>query len=240
MAILGFVFLTLLVDYGAIDVRQDRQRWVGHALQVIWGVFLVGFLFRLVIAPKKGEFLRSNWLTVVSLALPFLRPIRALRAVRALRSLSLVRLIGGVNRGMRVLRAVTHGRKFAYVGGLTLLVAFAGAAGVRYIDRGVANAPIQTFGDALWWSAGIVTTINTEKIAVSPEARVIAILQRIYAVSIFGYITASIASYLIGATAAKEGSDALNEELALLRREIVALRADRTTPPGLDPDNRLL
>lgn len=221
MAVLGLAFLgLLLVDYGAFDLGARTRGWVGQALWVIWAVFLLDFTIRLLIAPDKWVFLRRNWVAALSLALPFLRPLRAFRAARAVRSFSLVRLLGGLNRGMRVLRQVTRGRQFAYVGGLTVLVVVAGAAGVRYFDRGVVGAPIHTFGDALWWSAAMVTTINNELYAVSPEARVIAILQRIYAVSAFGFITASIASYLIGSAVDER------DETAALRTEIAALRAE--------------
>jgi voltage-gated potassium channel len=202
---------------------------LSRAQTAIWGIFLADFALRFIVAPAKLRFLRGNWLTALSLAVPFLRPLRALRAVRALRSLSLVRLLGGVNRGMRVLRRISAGNLVAYVVGLTTLVALAGAVGVWYFDRGVEGSSIESFGDALWWSTALVTTINNEKYAVSVEARVIGILMRIYAISVFGYITASIASYLIG----RPGddlrgvtSDGEESDLVALRREIAALRQE--------------
>ncbi len=231
MALLGLVFLVLLLmEYAGAELGFFDDAEIGWALQAIWVVFLVEFAVRLLIAPAKGAFLKSNWLGALSLALPFLRPFRAFQAARALRSLSLVRFLGGINRGIRVLRQVTHGRQFAYVGLLVVMVTLAGAVGVLFFDRNVEGAPIQTFGDALWWSAAIVTTINNEKYAVSPEARVLAIMIRVFAVSVFGFVTASIASYLIGASKEADGNDdALRKEVAALRAEIAALRADRRT-----------
>ena len=234
MVVLGFVFLALLlVDYAGLTLSGRQRVWFERTMTGIWVAFLADFLIRLVVAPSKLRFLRANWLTALSLALPFLRPLRVLRALRAVRSLSLVRLVGGVNRGMRVLRRVTRGRQFAYVGALTVLVVLAGAVGVLFFDRSVDGAPIQTFGDALWWSATMVTTINNEAYAVSAEARVIAVLMRVYAVSVFGFITASIASYLVGreaeARAGPEGGEAvagLRAELANLRQENVLLRQE--------------
>lgn len=224
MSFLGLAFLVLLLlDYGSFELGVLGQERIDQALQLIWVVFLVDFSFRFIVAPAKGAFLRHNWLAALSLALPFLRPLRALRAVRAVRSLSLVRFLGGINRGMRVLRQVTHGRQFAYAGILTIVVALAGAVGVLSFEQGIVDAPIQTFGDAIWWSSALVTTMNSEKYVVSPEARMIGILMRVYALSIFGYITASIASYLIGTSdATRESRD--DEET--LRAEIEALRRD--------------
>jgi len=232
---LGLVFLVLLlVDYAGPNLSDRAQRWFGQAMTAIWVAFLVDFAVRFVVAPSKLQFLRANWLGALSLALPFLRPLRILRAARVARSISLVRLLGGTNRGIRVLRQVTRGRQIVYVAVLTCLVVLAGATGALYFDRDIDGAPIQTFGDGLWWSSALVTTINGEKYAVSPEARVVAILMRLYAVSVFGLVTASIASYLIGATASSPGTaegDALRAEIAALRRELAAVTALFTSRP---------
>lgn len=244
MTVLGLVFLgLLLLEYAGGHLSIAGADRLDGTLTAIWVIFVVDFALRFFIAPAKRAFLRQNWLTVLSLALPFLRPLRALRALRAaraVRSLSLVRLLGGVNRAMRLLQRVAQGRQFAYVGGLTLFVVVAGAVGVRFFDRSVPGAPIQTFGDALWWSSAMVTTINNELYAVSPEARIIAILQRVYAVSVFGFITASIASYLIGSDAQKSSDTTehvhdreteiyemlrlIQDDLTGLRHEVTAIR----------------
>ena len=230
---LGLIFLALLlVDFAGPDLSDRGQRWLDGALQAIWVAFLIDFAVRLIVAPSKGAFLRANWLGALSLALPFLRPLRVLRAARAVRSISLVRLLGGTNRGIRVLRRVTRGRQVAYVAALTCFVVLAGAVGVLYFDRDIDGAPIQTFGDALWWSAALVTTINGETHAVSPEARVVAILMRVYAVSVFGLVTASIATYLIGTAERSPGTkedDEFRADIVALRRELADVRLALTS-----------
>jgi len=233
MVVLGIVFLALLlVDYGGFLSGSPREALLSRTLTTIWAIFLVEFAIRFAIAPAKLRFLRANWLSALSLALPFLRPFRALRAVRALRSISLVRLLGGVNRAMRVLRKISNGHQIAYILGLTTFVCLAGAAGVWYFDGSVEESPIESFGDALWWSAALVTTINNEKYAVSGEARVIAILLRIFAISVFGYITATIASYLLGQSGGETSADdgkPVRDELIALRLEVSALRRELQT-----------
>ena len=232
MVALGLAFLALLViDFSGITLSPEHRVWLDWALTTIWAAFVVDFLLRLVIAPEKIAFLRANWLSAASLALPFLRPLRALQAVRAVRSLSLVRLLGGANRGMRVLQRITAGRTLAYVAALTILATLLGAVGVLFFDRAAEGATIQSFGDALWWATAMVTTINNEKYAVTAEGRVIAILLRVFAVSVFGFITASIASYLIGRQAEEkalaEGTGpVLDKHLAAIQKEQAALRHD--------------
>jgi len=238
---LGLVFLALLiVDYAGWAGSAEQAAWLNRALDWIYWAFLGDFLLRFAVSPAKGRFLRANWLTVVSLALPALRPLRALRGLRALRaaraarSLRLVRLVGGANRGMRALRRLTGGRRFLYVATLSVAVTLLGAGGVLFFERDADGSAIGGFGEALWWAATLVTTINSGAEPVSFEGRAIGFLLRLYAVSVFGLITASIATYFIGqageaGAAAAERDSATVAELAALRREVAALRAELTT-----------
>lgn len=243
---LGLVFLLLLlVDYSDSLTDPRHGFWLSRSLTIIWVIFLVEFLFRFVIAPAKLSFLKSNWLSAASLALPFLRPIRALRALRAVRSLNLLRLIGGVNRGMRILRQVIGGHQIGYLISLTLVVTLFSSVGIWYFERDSADASIQSFGDGLWWASAMVTTINHELSATTAEGRVLAILLRIYAVSVFGFITATIARYLIGrdvlgfAGDVDESRDSaarlesLERELVLLRQALAGSSV-ATTPASSD------
>jgi hypothetical protein len=72
------------------------------------------------------------------------------------------------------------------------------AAGAFYFERGQPSANIQTWGDALWWASAIITTINSPFETVTFEGRVIALLLRIFALAVSGYLTAIIAVYLLG------------------------------------------
>ena len=246
MVVLGLVFLGLLVvEYSGLRLSAAREAWLDRAETAIYWIFVTDFAVRFVVAPAKGRFLRANVLTAVSLAVPALRPLRALRAATALRSIHLLRVLSGANRGMRALRQITRGRQFAYVATLSLLVTLLGAGSVAYFDRGAAGAQITSFGEAVWWAGTLVTTINSGVDPVSVEGRVIAVLMRVYAVSVFGYITASIATYFIGQSggAAAGGAGAggepaasadgsaerpagLHEQLEAMRREIGALREE--------------
>ena len=242
MTILGLVTAILLLVEFAADLSPRQAAWVGRAQQVIWAVFAVEFAVQFVLAPNKLRFLRTHWLAAISVPLPAFRAFRALRAARALRSLRLIRLIGGTNRAMKALRRILRGRQFGYLVAITVLAVAVGAVGSYFFKRDQAEASIRTFGDALWWAACMVTTINNEKYAVSPEGRVLAVLLRVYAAAIFGLVTANIASYFVGKRqeeAAAEGAvgapdaAAMAEELRRLREEVQALTAllARGAPP---------
>lgn len=137
----------------------------------------------------------------MSLVVPFLRPLRALHALTALKALQAGQLVGGANRGLRSLREVFRGRSALYLSLLTLLVIVVGASVTLALERGTAGSELTTFGDALWWSATLVTTVNTGLDPVTAWGRVVGWLMRVYAVGVFGYLTASIASYLVSQVA---------------------------------------
>lgn len=100
MVVLGFVFLVLLLmDFGSVPLVILGENRLQEILQAIWLIFLLDFLMRFLIAPDKLGYLHQNWFGTLSLALPFLRPFRLFRVARVVRQASLMRLLGGINRG---------------------------------------------------------------------------------------------------------------------------------------------
>ena len=233
MVVLGFVWLGLLVAelVGRIAPLLET---LGTA---IWGVFVLNFALEFGLAPDKGAYLRRNWLTAVSLVLPAARAFRVFRLLRAARGLRLVRVLGSLNRGMRALGGAMRRRGFAYVVALTALATVAGAAGMLAFEREAGGA-LDTYGEALWWTAMLMTTLGSEHWPQSAEGRALCFALALYAFAVFGYVTATLATYFVGrdaadATAEVAGArsvDALTAEVAALRAEIRALAA-RTGPP---------
>lgn len=205
---------------------------------VIWIIFIAEFLLRFALAPAKGPFLRSNWLTVIALLVPALRVFRAvafLRAARGLRSLRLVRIVGTANRSMNALKSTLERRGFIYVAGLTALVIFLGAAGMLNFENARdVRGGFATYGDALWWTGMLVASIGTENWPVTTEGRVLTMLLATYGLAMFGYIAATFASFFIGRDADEtNGPIAGNRDIKRLLREVEALRlelAERRSP----------
>ncbi|MBA3415694.1 MAG: two pore domain potassium channel family protein, partial [Chloroflexia bacterium] len=150
-----------------------------------------------LITPDRLPWIRANWALVLSLLVPFLRPLRSLHALSAIGTLRAAQLVAGSNRGLRSLQRVVRGRSALYLSLLTLLVIVAGAGLTLVVERGAPGSDLATFGDALWWSATLVTTVNSSLDPVTVGGRVVAWLMRVYAVAVFGYLTASIARYLV-------------------------------------------
>lgn len=227
MILLSFAWL-LLVLIELIWGSSDLLEVFGTA---IWIVFLIEFAVRLLLAPDKISFLRGNWLTVIALVVPafrMLRAFRALRVARAARGFRLVRVIGTANRGMSALRSSMQRRGLGYVLGVTSIVVLVGAGGMLAFEpAGEVEGGFTGYGDALWWTAMLLTSIGSEFWPDSAEGRVLCFLLSTYGLAVFGYITASFASFFVGQDAARDDTGiARASEIAQLRREIAALRTD--------------
>lgn len=207
LVVLSFVWLVLLV----LDLTVGLQGWALILVYAIWGLFIVDFVIGFLIAPRRAVYLRSNWLTAISLMIPALRilrvfqALRVLRAARAARSINLARTLTATRRGVRATRLALGRRGFAYVVVATVLVVLTGSAGMTQFESpasvreaGYDEAQgIDTYGEALWWTSMMVTTFGSDYWPVTPEGRFLTVLLSVYSVAIFGYITATLASIFV-------------------------------------------
>ena len=208
LAALAVAWIALLI----VELTGGLSPQLEVATYVIWAVFIADYAVKLLIAPDRLAYVRSSWITALALVLPalrVLRPLRALsvlRAARVTRSISLVRLVTSANRGMAALSSALGRRGLGYAFALTTLVTLLGAAGMAHFEReaAVASGGLRSFGDALWWTAMVMTTMGSDYWPVTPEGRILALLLAVYAFAIFGYLTASLASILV----ARDRSDA--------------------------------
>ena len=222
MIFLGFVWLVLLV----VELIWGINKTLEYVTLGIWGIFIVDFLIKFSLAPEKLPFLRKNWLTAISLFIPALRVFRVfrfVRLIRGIRSIRLVRIISSLNRSMRSLGKTMQRRAFGYVMVITLIVTFAGAAGMYALEN--PNPGFTSYGLALWWTAMRVITAGNEFNPMTPEGRTLGFLIAVFGYSIFGYVTATFATYFIGRDAEeKDAPIAGSREIEELKSEVIALR----------------
>lgn len=233
MVLLSFTWLILVVA----EIVWGSTRLLETFGTVIWIVFILEFALRLGLAPDKSDFFRRNWITVIALVVPAFRMFRALRvfqAARAARGLRLVRIVGTANRGMNALRASLGRRGLGYVLGATVLMTFLGAAGMLAFEPAAeVEGGFRHYGDALWWTAMLLTTMGSQYWPQTGEGRILCFLLALYGFAVFGYITASFATFFIGQEArAKESDVAGVGDIAELRDEIARLRAELQRPPS--------
>jgi voltage-gated potassium channel len=198
MVVLGLNFLVLLVvDYADLPLSHEEETWLRAANLVIYGLFVLDALIRLVLTPNRAQWLRGNALLVVALTLPLLLPLDK----RLTTPISiLVRLAGlawGGMRGLAALRTLSRGQAFYYLVLLSTFVTLIGAAGVLALEQGRPGTLITSYGASLWWAATLITTVNSSLDPVSAWGRVVAVAMRIYALGFFSYLTANLASLFV-------------------------------------------
>jgi voltage-gated potassium channel len=173
MMVLSFVWLILVI----VELVWGANRSLEVFGTGIWIAFIVEFAIRLVLAPEKGAFLRRNWLTVIALIVPafrLLQVFRVLRFARAARGFRLVRIIGTANRGMNALRASLSRRGLGYAIVLTVLVTLLGAGGMLAFEpASEIQGGFGSYGDALWWTSMLLTSLGSEFWPKSAEGRIL-------------------------------------------------------------------
>lgn len=219
MIVLSAVWIGLLV---VEFVGDGLSPPLDVAVWVIWGAFILDFLLEFTVAPIKSRYLRTHWLTVLSLVLPAFRILRiapafrVLRAGRVVRGVGMLRLITGLNRGFASLRATAARRGVGYLVAATALVMVVGSAGMAFLEsptslaaQGVAGpdpSSIRDYGEAFWWTAYAMTT-GAPSTPTTGEGKFLGWLLSLFGLAVFGYLTATLASHFIARDRATGPSD---------------------------------
>ena len=105
------------------------------------------------------------------------------------------------------------------------MVMLVGAALGFLLEAGAPGSPIEDFGDALWWSAALVTTIGSElyPVTVSTNPRIRPAV--IYAIGVFTYFIGSVASVLVAFDASRTQKQGDKGGVELSEDEVEALRS---------------
>jgi voltage-gated potassium channel len=235
MLVLGFGWLVLL----GVELIWGLTPALEMLGTTIWVIFILDFLLKFILAPQKLDFLKSNVITLISLVVPALRLFRlarVFRAARAVRGLRLVKVVGSLNRGMKALANSFGRRGVGYVLGLTGVVLLLGAAGMYAFEKDVPNG-LRTYPEALWWTAMLLTSMGSAYWPETSEGRVLCFLLAVYGFTVFGYFTATLASFFMGRDAENpEAEVAGAAAVAALHEEVRQLRADLQKGNGAGND----
>ncbi len=101
MFLLAIGWLILFI----IEIFRGLSPFEEKLIYVIWILFILEFLIKFIIAPRRLQFIKQNWITIISLIIPALR---VFRIFKALRILSTVRVINST----KIIRAITSGKRF--------------------------------------------------------------------------------------------------------------------------------
>jgi len=206
---------------------------------IIWGVFCVEYVTRLLLAADKIRFVRARWFDLSVLILPVLRPLRALRLLNALRVLN------------RHAVSWTRGRLALYVVATTVLIVLIAGLAVLEAERGHPDSNINSYPQALWWAVCTITTVGYGDLyPQTVEGRLVALALMVGGLGLIGFTTGSLASWIVdqlsdadrpAGTATRADIALLLHEVRKLRAEVAELRGNRSEPAELErrePDHR--
>ncbi len=208
LIILSIIWLILIIIEFQLGLTQQLE----DISNFIWVLFILDFFIEFIIAPNKIIYLKYNWLIALSMFLPAIRVFRIFKILRLTkitqisRSLNLARFLTSSRRAIRAINTFLSKYGFGYILILTVIIIFAGAGGMAYFESpqalyqaGYTNVTgLENYADALWWTAMVITTMGSEYWPNTVEGRILCWLLALYAFTFFGYITSTIASYLIG------------------------------------------
>jgi voltage-gated potassium channel len=195
----------LLLELVANRLPDNDQRFLLAVNIVVFIAFAIDYLVKFFITTNKPRYVISQWASLLIVISQFLALLPALGFLGILRGSRALRVVGTVARVIGIGAASKErGRKFFKEKAAS--VAF-GLAGFTLISSAVAftiaedvgdQRRIQSFFDALWWSAATITTVGYGDIyPVTAAGRVIAVFTMLIGVSTLAVVTARIAQFLI-------------------------------------------
>ncbi len=218
MILLGFVWLILLI----IEVMWELSESLEFFSFIIWIIFIIDFLIKFALAPVKLSFLKKNWLSTISLLIPALRLFSILRFIHLVKGIQLIKVVSSLNRSMISLSAAMKRRAFGFVTALTVAVTLSGAGGMYAVEH--PNHGFETYGMALWWTAMRIITAGSDFWPLTTAGRGLAFLLSLFGYTIFGYVTATLASFFIGRDAEEMNAPAAAaKDVTELKNQIVTL-----------------
>lgn len=186
MAVLGILFLLVVVGQALAMPGSGVQRTFALLIWVLWALFVLEFLVRLVIAPSAAAYLRRNWWQVLLLAIPVLNFVRLLLVARLAR---MGRLVSSALRGTRSARSRLGGR-------LGWLVAVHVLVVLSVSELAFQLLPFETFGAALY--AVAMTSVSGESLGIDRAlAQVLDVVLATYAVVVFGALAGVLGSFFL-------------------------------------------
>ena len=228
MIFLSFIWFCILITELVNGVSPILSGF-GTGILVL---FILYFAMRLATVTNKINLLKQNWLFVLAILVttlrffPFLQSFPLVRVITATFGIQMIWIFASAFVGMRILRRNIGHRGAGYVLALTFVILFSGAAGMLHFEGNVEDPQgIHTYLRALWWTAMQLSNMGSGYVVKTTGGRIIDLCVSIYAVVIFGYITALLASFLIDREVKDPKPEiAYQKSLQALQEEIIQLR----------------
>jgi voltage-gated potassium channel len=187
LTVLALVYLTAFSYPAFVDeISITTQNSLEIVLWSTWAFFAVDLIIGIWKSSNRKSYLKSHPLEILSVALPFLRPLRLLRVI---------------SFGALIIQKIAVGKQLAItlkVFLFSVLIAYIAAVQITITERDVPTSNIKGFGDGLWWAVTTVTTVGYgDKFPTTSMGRVLAVGLMLVGISLMGVITASVAAWFV-------------------------------------------
>lgn len=227
LALCVYVLLAMAIDafFPLPESTSSILQWVDTGVCI---VFLVDFATRFFTAESKLEYLKWGWIDLIS-SIPTVGPLRWGRLARIMR---ILRLLRGVRSAKTLGTYIMQNRaESAFLASalVALLLVTLGSIGILEVEGHHPDANIQNAGDALWWAMVTITTVGYgDHYPVTAEGRIIAAILMTAGVGVLGTFTGFAATWFM-----EPGEDEQDNQLAMIRQELTALRREMLSEPKL-------
>ena len=187
LTVLALVYLAAF-SYPAFvaEISTSTQNRLEIVQWGTWTIFALDLVIGIWKAGDKKKYLKSHPLEILSVALPFLRPLRLLRVI---------------SFGALVIQKIAVGKQLAItfkVFLFSILIAYIAAVQITITERDVPSSNIKSFGDGIWWAVTTVTTVGYgDRFPTTSVGRVLAVGLMLVGISLMGVITASVAAWFV-------------------------------------------
>ena len=207
LMILSLVMIPLLLGPVLWDMTENEERFFFLADILIWTLFAVDMLVKIVLSTNRINYLKVNWFELIVVGLPWFRPFR------------IVRLIAFAAKSYKgTTRAGKPDFLLVYAVGLIVV----GATIVTTFEQGYGSS-LESFSQSLWWSLVTTTTIGYaygDTLPMSIAGRGMAVILMLGGLGIFGAITANLAAVFSNA------GDPNTKALAEIQQELRKLQSE--------------
>lgn len=207
LMILSLVMIPLLLGPVLWDMAENEERFFFLADILIWTLFAVDMLVKIVLSTNRINYLKVNWFELIVVGLPWFRPFR------------IVRLIAFAAKSYKgTTRAGKPDFLLVYAVGLIVV----GATIVTTFEQGYGSS-LESFSQSLWWSLVTTTTIGYaygDTLPMSIAGRGMAVILMLGGLGIFGAITANLAAVFSNA------GDPNTKALAEIQQELRDLKSE--------------
>tara|TARA_B100000941_G_scaffold290058_1_gene270957 strand:+ start:1081 stop:1827 length:747 start_codon:yes stop_codon:yes gene_type:complete len=200
LIILAFAMIPLLIGPYIWDLSQEELNTFNRLDQIIWALFVFNLIIKVIIAPRRLSFLKSNFLEVI-VVIPYLQPLRIVffgtKAIWGMTKIARPDFLIVVSGGLVITSATI----------------------VTSLERS-SNPDLGSFPDALWWAIVTITTVgygNQEPVTFF--GRIVAVILMITGVGFFGAIAANLAAFFVRKNE-DEKIDKLQKDIDLINEKL--------------------